>query len=565
MSGLGDLVHDSGHKRVPEPLLSTQSGAALATVLLLVAIVVTHGIGRGELHYNTDETQHAFTGVFFMDFFSDRPFSHPMQYVYAYYAKYPALGLSYWPPLFHIVEGVVFLVWGPSIVVARLTVLLFVLMGCVFWYLLVKELTDIRTAALSCLLLFLLPSLLLYEKVVMLEAPTLALCIAASYYWIRYLREGSPRLVYGFGLFAGLALDIKFNSVYLALFCLLTVIALRKWQVLRNVHTWGALGVTALLTAPVYVLMGISQGPTILLFLSGSFVKSTDPNSGVTYYLREIPGQVSWVLLLLSVLGAVLYRRWTDRDTALIFGMWVLSAYITFTLIGYKEGRYVLSWLPPFAFFGAGILAANDNRLLRNLRLAAVVCLVAFWTWAGWRLERPYISGYAHVAHRITSSAEPGVILFDGDFPGNFIFYMRTLDPARRFVVLRKGLYVTNKTKDIGSRELIHTKEELGELIRRYGIRYFVVSGNTLLEFPVQAVLREYLATPQFRLIERYPIESNISDYRGRSIELYENLNPLPRTDQDLHISMMTIDYDIVVPFKDILPDGAWKPTGNPP
>jgi len=558
-------VQDSSDKRASEPLFSVQSGALLVAVLLLVVVIATHGIGKGELHYNTDETQHAFTGVFFMDFFSDRPFAHPMQYVYEYYAKYPALSLSYWPPLFHIVEGVVFLLLGPSVVTARLTVLLFVLLGCVFWYLLVKELAGMWTAALSCVLLFLLPSLLLFEKVVMLEAPTLALCIAASYFWIRYLREGSPRLAYAFSLLAGLSLDTKQNSIYLALFCLLTVMALRKWQIFRRAHLWGALGITVLVVAPVYVLMVISQWRTIILLFSGSFSRTDDASYWVLYYLRDIPAQVGWPLLFLSILGAVLSRLWTDRQTTLIFAMWVLSVYVSFTVIGHKESRYILYWLPPLAFFAAGLLTANCSRAFRYLRAAAVALILAFWIWSAWKLHTPYIAGYEPIARRLTSMPGPGVILFDGDLAGNFIFYMRTLDPARRFVILRKGLYVTLIDKRIGSRELIHTREGLDELIHRDGIRYVVVTQNSRIDFPVQRTLREYLATPKFRLMESDPVISNAPEYQGYRIELYEYVDALPRTEQYLHLSMMTIDHDIVVPFKDILPDGAWKPTGNPP
>ena len=37
-------------------------------------------------------------GVFFGDFLVHLPLHHPIQYVYDYYAKYPALAFPHWPP-----------------------------------------------------------------------------------------------------------------------------------------------------------------------------------------------------------------------------------------------------------------------------------------------------------------------------------------------------------------------------------------------------------------------------------------------------------------------------------
>src|SRR5208337_1239740 len=96
----------------------------------------------------------------------------------------------HWPPLFYCFEGLFFLTLGPTVVAARLTILFFALLGLVFWFLLVRELLDDWAAAFSAALLALLPSVLLFEKTVMLEIPLLACCIAASFFWISYLLKG---------------------------------------------------------------------------------------------------------------------------------------------------------------------------------------------------------------------------------------------------------------------------------------------------------------------------------------------------------------------------------------
>ena len=116
------------------------SSLLLVIVLAIVSTVVVLGIRRSGDFALDDEARHAMTGAYFADLLSDLPLSHPIQYTYAYYARYPTLGLIHWPPLFPFVEGLAFLALGPSIVVARLTVLVFVAWGLIFWFLLVREL-----------------------------------------------------------------------------------------------------------------------------------------------------------------------------------------------------------------------------------------------------------------------------------------------------------------------------------------------------------------------------------------------------------------------------------------
>src|ERR1700750_2862227 len=93
--------------------------------IALVCTVAARDIRVGEFDYNVDEAQHAVTGLFVSDAFRDLPIRHPVPYAYRYYAQYPAVAILHWPPLFYIFEGLSFLLLGPSVVSARLSVLLF--------------------------------------------------------------------------------------------------------------------------------------------------------------------------------------------------------------------------------------------------------------------------------------------------------------------------------------------------------------------------------------------------------------------------------------------------------
>ena len=70
-------------------------------------------------------------------------------------------------------------------------------------------------AAAAALMLALVPSVLLFEKTVMLEIPCLALCLGATFFWIRYLLYEKPADVYLAAVMASASLLTKQNTIYL--------------------------------------------------------------------------------------------------------------------------------------------------------------------------------------------------------------------------------------------------------------------------------------------------------------------------------------------------------------
>lgn len=528
----------------------SRSNTLLIGVLLLATVVITRGIDKGEFNYNVDETQHAVTGLFVADFMRDLPVFHPVQYTYRYYAQYPALaGIIHWPPLFYVFEGIAFWAFGPSVVAARSAILVFALFGLYFWFRLVKELQNEWAAALSTALLALLPSILLFEKTVMLEIPSLSLCIAASYFWTRYLRHGKGADVYWFAGLASAALLTKQNSIYLGLFCLFTLLTMRRWPLLVKKDSLKALAICLLLVCPYYLLVYFVHWSTIAMDLGDQKVSGM---GGILFYWKALPTQLGWTLLLLSILGAVTSSLWDRRETTLLMLSWIAACYVTFTVIGLKESRYVVYWLPPFLYFAAGLLTSMvRTRWGRMAMGVASVVLLATVVMSAWSYQRPNVTGYASAAERITEQSKSGIILFDGDLAGDFIFYMRAYDPSRRFVVLRKALYAYRIKPSGGEVELLHSSEELNDLVRRYGIRFVVISDNSPMHFEVQRVLREYLRSDQFSLMGQFPVKDSDFPERNSALLVYENLRWTPPTEKFLRIKMLTLHHDIVVPLDD--------------
>src|ERR1039458_2987197 len=121
-----------------------RSTLAMAFALLIVAIVATRHIGRGGVNFNLDESQHACTGQFIATLIRAHPIQHPIEYPSLYYAHYPALsGVIHWPPFFYLCEGFAFLLFGASVVTARLVILAFGLLGLGFLFWLLAQLHSI--------------------------------------------------------------------------------------------------------------------------------------------------------------------------------------------------------------------------------------------------------------------------------------------------------------------------------------------------------------------------------------------------------------------------------------
>jgi len=534
-----------------------RSPVLLASVLLLATVVILHGVTRGEFSYNVDESQHAVTGLYVADLVRDHPLTHPIQYTDHYYAQYPALaGVIHWPPFFYLWEALSFLLLGPSVVAARISILFFALMGLTFFFLLARDFHGDWTAAMATALLAVTPTVLLFEKTVMLEVPSLALALGAIFFWQRYLLEERTRQIYWAVLLASLAMLTKQNAGFLVIFFAVTGLWRYglKWFARPEVPRALALGVA--LTAPFYSVVYITHRHTLAYVVGDTRVSGLHR---LTFYWDILPGQLGRVLLAVSVLGILTAWRWERRRTTIFLLVWLASCYVMFTAIGWMSSRFIIYWIPPFIYF-AGAFLVNLFRAER-LRLAALVLAVAvlgFTVHRAWAYQRPIVSGYAAAAEQIIGRQHPGVILYDGGLPGDFIFFMRADDPQRQFIVLRKALFAYRITRRFGGVELVHNRQEVEDTIRNDGVRFVAVSDKPLAH-DSQKILREMVEKPPFHLVGTFPITGDDSARRDNVLAIYENQNWAPPANKFLNIEMLTISHPIVVPFSEFkfLQDGG--------
>jgi hypothetical protein len=517
----------------------------------LATTVILRGIHRGEFSENVDETVHAATGLYVASFLHDLPLRHPVQYTYRYYAQYPSLGIVMYPPVFYVAEGIAFLAFGPSVVTARLTILVFALLGLYFWFKLVSVLENEYAAALSTLLLAFLPAVLRYEKSVMLDIPLMAFCIAASYFWILYLREGLIRHLYGFAVFACLAFLTKHHAIYLPLFCLITLAAQKKWDRILNWRAAVTAALCILVVAPAYILQ-IAMNASLGVSLKGTTDNAT---MQLGYYWTKLPQLIGWGALAFSVVGILLCLRDWRRESNSVMFAWIASCYIVFTSIRHKDpdGRYILYWVPAFAFFAvAPLVRKTPKRGIRVLRITALIVLLGSYTAQAWTYERVYVSGYAQLSQRLTQ-LEGGCVLVDANLPGNIVFFTRAFDPARRFIILRKALYEVRMIREWGTTEFAHDESDVQKILETDSVQYVVVENNMPLYFSSQQALRRILVNSgQYKIVETVPVETNEKHWQGRSLTLYESKAKVSPPHGILHIKMSNLHHDIDIPFEQL-------------
>jgi hypothetical protein len=515
---------------------------------LLIFAVAAHDISMGEFFFNGDEEAHAVTGLYFKDVYRTMPFRNLMSFTFNYYAQYPALGIAHWPPLFYVVEGFAFLVGGPSVISARLTTLAFMIVALLYFYALAKSLLNERTALISMLFLGLMPTMLLFEKLVMLEVPCLAFCLACAFHTVRYIEKRRTSDLYFSSFAAALALLTKQNAVFLPLFVLLYVLSTARSRIVFSVPViirWIALPV--LIAGPYYALIAWVHWKTIALELREDRVSSL---TGAISYVSVLPSQTGLILLICAIAGFVvlLLRR---QHRALAFSVtWIASTLLAMSCIGHKEPRYVMYWLPAFALLAAAPFGVRTSARFEWPRVVAAALVLSVITMNAAKFERPYVAGYKQVAEQLTKRISDGVILVDDlDGYGTLIFFANVMDTRRKLFFHRKALYAVRWKESMGYTNLVNDPGDIDRIVDDYGIAYIVHAENAPIRFEGQRVLRDYLRRGRFAVVSRVPLETNQPAWKDRQIALYKNQSPTAAVAKMLRIKNLHLNEDIVIPF----------------
>ncbi len=507
-------------------------------LLLVPGLIIIRGIADSELYFYGDEMRHAMNGVFFRDVLVDFPIRHPMQYALEYYAKYPAIAVGHWPPLFHLIGGLFFLVFGVSAWVSKLPVLCFALMGLFFWYRIAEMQGPKYRAFLSGLIFAVMPYILSYERTTMLEIPSVATCLGTIYFWMRFLEKERPRDLWAVAAFAAASFLISQKAIFLVAFFALHFILERRFRLLRRWDVWVALACSLGVVLPWYLLAEGTVAPLVGRGFDPTFGHMLS-NAHLIFYLEVLPKQAGIPLLCLAVAGMV-WALLTQARQYRFFLLWVVSCYLCFTLIPEKDTRHTMVWFPPLVYFA--LLAVEVLFLKRKIALVAQSALAMVFVVNGVRHERPYVRGVENVVRHVLALPESDIVYYQGNLDGNFVFLVREHDPQKTRMVTRdKQVVVTKIVYD--KRRVLTTPGEVVDFFQKWGIRYAIIESGYSRDGLEPAF--EAFQSEAFELVQKFPLESNIPKYGYNNILLYRFRGDLQRSSEPVVVPMMTIRNNI--------------------
>ena len=532
----------------------TASAIALASILLmLVAQAVVYR--PSEPFYNNDENRHVMTGVFFRDVLNDLPIAHPREYAIRYYLQYPALGVPLWPPFFYVVEGLFMTFFGTSALVAKAVILGFSCLACVYLFLLARRTHGGDVAALAVPLLAFAPVFFELSHQVMLEIPTLALGLGATYHFVRFLDLQRRSDLFAAAILSALAALTRFSAVYLLPVFLFLVIVRRQWGIFRRRDAYLAAGLAILLVAPYYAVTATELGWIYGKLVGGTNVGVTGPPfslSGLLFYPSQIPGQIGWFAFLPFAVGLVHAVAPSQRRRSLPYLTLAGVIYLVFTPMGIRESRYAIYWVPSLAVFAADGIHFLSGRLrpgrLRAYAYGALGAFVVLGT-AAVSMAKPvsFVRGYEAGARYVVEHTRTSrCCLFDGGLNGNFIYQMRRLDPGRKLWVLRgdKLLYSVLLYAQVGYASTPKNDEDMLATIYQYDPELIIVEEpQTFGRIEAAARFRALLARhpERFRLETTIPVETNDKGFGNLELKIYRNLIRNPKPSAELEVEMLAL------------------------
>ena len=236
----------------------TRSATIYPLVLILIVLALfLAGAPTGDAFSWPDAPRHALNGAFVLDLVRDHPFKHPTAYAFNYYAKYPALTILFYPPLFYGFLAAFYALFGVSQTVALAAEFVCYAALAVGAFRLARFWLNPIFAFSASLILIAAPETAYWGRQVMLEIPAFALVVWSAFFFMRHLREERAAWLYLAVALAVLAMYTKLTSAFILIGYLVLLLRARGTGLLRDRHSY-IVGVLAI----VSIVLGLLSLPS---------------------------------------------------------------------------------------------------------------------------------------------------------------------------------------------------------------------------------------------------------------------------------------------------------------
>ncbi len=518
---------------------------AVCFLLLTIAVFLlfTTSPRAGDFWWS-DAPRHAMDGAFYHDLFRALPITNLKRWAMDYYLQYPAIVVLFYPPLFAVVEGVFFSIFGVSPATAQLTVSAFLLATACGAYLLTRQWVG-RVAAFSTALLFIgTPAMALWGRQVMLEIPAFAFLIWSCYFFFRYLDAGESHDLYLLLAFVLAGIYTKQTVIFIVPAYLLTLYFVYRNALFRRKEFWWATVLFVVGVIPLAVVTLLWGRLNVQTAAGGGWVEYSRLSlAGWVYVARQWSHQVGWIVMGLAIvygIGATLWKRWRLPGPVLFFlAAWLVAGYLFFTLIALKVPRHTIFLIFALVFFA--VLAIVRGLPAKIAPYGAVALAVGVFTHTVLVEHVPYVSGYRAAVQYVCSVAAPGsVILFSGLRDGSFIFNVKSTPECKNLTVIRADKLLLSVPEDrrlFGVRELGVSESGFKDMLGRYSVRYVVLEPSFWNDLQSMQMLVRVLHQDQFKLLTTIPVSGN-RERDESQLEIYQNLGPISQGKNLLRVDL---------------------------
>ena len=462
------------------------------------------------LWFQGDAPRHAMNGIFWRDLIREG-LGDPVEYTQRYYARYPAITPTRYPPGFYIVEASAFACFGVSTFVAKFAVFLFALVASIYMLLGMRRWIAAEAGLVTGLML-LMPGMIRWSHAVMLNVPATALAIAFLFHVRRAIQstdttDAQKQCCIGV-ILATISLAIHPTIGYVALIAI-------AWLVIS--------GRVRLLIERRVIVVEVICCVILLMLFGGMFYTSPEQFSQASvqlqrfsriwslgFYFFSLPSLVSAgaiPFVLLGGLWTLIDKRFRSDGLRLLAGF--VIAYTCLTAIWAKDPRYLLiacaaaTWLIAVACVGiASRIELQWGPKVSRGMFAAMLCGMGGYLGINARNQfLPKVNGMEQVVAFVETLAPSEPVVYHGTFDGTFIYYLRVRDPSfqRQVVLARKSLL-----QDGESTATIDV-DKLADRLRQIGCRWLILEKpSARKQTPFESALQMVAERPEYELVKTF-------------------------------------------------------------
>ena len=470
------------------------------------------------------------------------------------YVQYPSFSIPFHPPAFPAMLGLVFTLTGVSYTAGRVFLAACAALGAGCVFRISRGFGAGPWAALFGGLLFLTtPEIARWSRDTMSDVPSIAMALAATGLYLRWLRTGAALWCWAAFAVAAIAFLCRVTSAgVLPSWFLFTLLSGQA----RRFRCW---------SLPLASVFYLAVGVAWVVFASrfSHYEMAADGRAQIfswqnlAYFPACLPALAICGTLLPAAAGAVSSLVFAPVSAGLFWLSWLLSyALFKLAMPTTFETRHFLTALPCLAGFAVCMFDAPGPAWLRRVAAPALV-VVGLGLNVMQLGQLPCgLVGYDGLGERMAALDKPGNVLLACWDDQELIFRYRAADPHSRRRMIRGDRTLAVRLADYAGVAPVvqaRTDADVLEVVRRGRIRYLVTckpadgyadrrAGEMVLAHGA-AVANAGL----FRLVAEQPI---IHQYEGvgwkGSLLLWEYTGELPEGPSDLPVVVPTASMEIL-------------------